>query len=71
VRVLADGVPPGTKVTCSRCGFDLGVWDELADGGLGPYAPIAAPEQEFHSWAAPGDAQAALGPRPAVDDVRG
>jgi hypothetical protein len=59
VQILAEGIPAGTPVTCSRCGFDLGVWDELADGIVVPSAPSSPTEQDAHSWAAAGEDDAA------------
>jgi hypothetical protein len=51
VQILAEGVPPGTDVTCSRCGFDLGLWDDLVDGTTTPTrAPTSG--EEALGWAA-------------------
>jgi predicted Zn finger-like uncharacterized protein len=33
VHILADGIPNTTRVSCSRCGHELGAWGDIDDEG--------------------------------------
>lgn len=70
-EILADGVPRATMVGCSRCGFELGSWEDLEAA-----RPSASPKPSAASkTVARGRPEPVIGgagwPVPAVADVSG